>query len=46
MLKEKQEALLMIASRGNNIVPTTMDQKQTAVQMRVAEGQTFGPKVW
>ena len=32
--------------RGNNIVPTTMDQMQTAVQVTLPKGQTFGPKVW
>ncbi|KAE9989912.1 GPI transamidase component [Venturia inaequalis] len=31
---------------GNNIVPTTMDQMQTAIQVTLPKGQTFGPKVW
>ncbi|KAF2420542.1 small oligopeptide transporter-like protein [Tothia fuscella] len=31
---------------GNDIVPTTMDQLQTAIQAKVPKGQTFGPKTW
>lgn len=33
-------------NRGNNIVPTTMDQLQTAIQAKVSAGETFGPKKW
>jgi OPT family small oligopeptide transporter len=31
---------------GNNVVTSTMDFQGTAVQERVADGNTFGPAVW
>ncbi|KAJ2906185.1 hypothetical protein MKZ38_002610 [Zalerion maritima] len=31
---------------GNDVVGTTMDFQDTAVQMKPAEGETFGPKTW
>lgn len=32
--------------RGNDIVATTMDQMDTAVQMTPAPGTFFGPRTW
>ena len=31
---------------GNNVVSTTMDAQDTAVQAQVAPGQIFGPRTW
>jgi len=31
---------------GNDVVPTTMDQMQTAVQVKVQPGEFFGPRTW
>jgi len=31
---------------GNTVVSGTMDYQGTAVQMKVGEGQTFGPETW
>jgi hypothetical protein len=42
----KLPQLLISVFRGNNVVGTTMDQLQTAVQAKVAPGEFFGPKKW
>ena len=31
---------------GNNVVASTMDSQDTAIQIVLAKGQTFGPKTW
>lgn len=31
---------------GNDVVTTTMDYQNTAIQTTLADGQTFGPKTW